>query len=206
MPATLTTHNCMLRIRRVTHRLVAAPLALSLASCWSTGMLWSEAPPRWIPSSVVGASVSDDRRSIHIGIEYVDGMRSCYSFPISLESEAEFSSLLFLEPVDSKYLASLLPLPVILPPREDAGATRHQMFLGATAVGMEVDGGHVEFLPFNGGAWVDSSSIPDAYDINWRHPGTYACIVLTPLAITVDVIMLPVTIPMGLWRLFSGGC
>ena len=171
-------------------RLAALALLLPASGC-CTMFTWAAAP-RVRPERLIGARV-DESGGLAIGVELNDGRRRVYC----------------ALPVDRRYVSSVT---MATEPDVDAGSTswpctpdehgvitlRPAPNLLAGTVDPELVDPHGEFgllfLRTKDRKNVVSLELPETDDVRWGHPGSWLCIVATPVTAAVDVVTFPVQV------------
>ena len=168
-------------------RLAALALLLPAAGC-CTALTW-EAAPRVRPERLLGARVDDERR-LEIGVELNDGRRIAY------RQSRDDKNLIYLvmEPiagVDADQVAWTCS-----PDERGAVRLRPAPSIVSAAVDPElsVREGYAKLIVIDTGdpkttQWV---TLPEAGEIRGWHPGTWLCVVATPVTAAVDVVTFPV--------------
>ena len=166
---------------------VALAVFLSSSGC-VTALTW-EAAPRVRAERLLGARVDDERR-LEFGVELNDGRRIAYRQSRDGKNLINF----MMEPiagVDAGQVAWTCS-----PDEHGAVKLRPAPSIVSEAVDPElsVREGYAKLIVLDTGdpkttQWV---TLPEAGEIRGWHPGTWLCVVATPVTVAVDVVTFPV--------------
>jgi hypothetical protein len=177
------------RLPRVV-RVAALALLLPASGCCTT-YTWAVAP-RVRPERLIGARV-DESGGLAIGVELNDGRRLVYRAPtvdrryvssVTMATEPDVDAATWSWPCtpDEHGVITLQPAPNLL-----AGTADPEL------VDPHGEFGRL-FLRTKDRKDVVSLELPETDEIRWEHPGTWLCVVATPVTAAVDVVTFPVQV------------
>jgi uncharacterized protein YceK len=165
--------------------LLLAPLACS--GCF-TILTW-EAAPELHPARLLGAGL-DDHGELLLRVELSDGSRHAY------RGSRDLIGWVKMAPLDEASAAGS-PEWRFLPMRDDGRIEIPGTYAGAPEgrpVVAVIDSQAVpliEIAEIDGIPVLAHVSLPEDGATNWTHPGTWLCVVATPVTVAVDTVLLP---------------
>lgn len=176
------------RMGRAARILVLGCLAPTSGCC--TVKLW-DAAPKVRPERLVGARV-DVRGELELGVEMTDGERRSYR-----QDGADFngSGTLPMTPAPERD-AGDYPWPCT--PDANGAIALHEPLLFAPKTPdpeLQLTPGSIamiEVFSSNGNQFDGWVRLPDTGALRWEHPGTWTCVVATPVSAAVDLVTLPI--------------
>jgi hypothetical protein len=186
--------RAMERSGRVLRHFVALSLLLPLAGCFTTG-LW-ELAPRVAPERLIGASV-DGEGQLELGVEMNDGSLATFreSSTVGRDLRMKPDPTLAAENVawpctpDAGGRVALRPVPRFLD--DEPNAVIDGKWRGDSSLAVESSEGARR-------GTIDLFEVEQP--IRWSHPGTWCCVVATPVSAAVDVVLSPLMLVVFLIR------
>jgi hypothetical protein len=170
-------------------RLAALALLLPASGCLATKATWGAAPTVR-PEKLLGARV-DDLGRLEIGVELDDGRRIAYRevppagsnyvyfLPMAQEPDVDAAKIAWPCTPDPHGDVSIRPTPSVVagtvdPILECRPGTREEVALRSSGQDSTM-----------------TLTIPGTGGISWRRPGTWLCVVATPVTVAFDVVTFP---------------